>query len=358
MSREFSYLDHFFKLCLIPSFVIRTRFLVLLLSTFFLCTSSAALGQETQLDTAALRAELDLLRSDSLLLELRSLLDSIGTQKSFLSVSLSVTNRLFSAKNIAFNAQQASTGLTALSPSVSYMHKSGFGMNATGYARNVNGTSSLYQTAISPSYDHFGNKAIYGISYTYYAKKENLFTVVTPFDHELYAYIQSRKKWLRPSLAMGWANGRFQDVQTRADPRFPNRMVFDTSLVKINDFSLIGSLSHTFSFKQVFAKEGLLLFIPQFSLIGGLQQYNVRTKTSTQVVRPRDARLDRFRSFYKVSNNSSSNISLQTAAFSASISWNLDYFSISSGYFCGYYFDTDKQSRFSHIFNLGVGLTF
>lgn len=248
--------------------------------------------------------------------------------------------------------------MTALSPSVSYMHKSGFGMNATGYARNINGASSLYQTAISPSYDHFGSKAIYGISYTYYAKKGDLSTAVTPFDHELYAYIQSRKKWLRPSLAMGWANGSYRDVQTRADPRFPNRMLYDTSLVRINDFSFIGSLSHTFSFKQVFVKDDLLLIIPQFSLIGGLQQYNIQTKTSTQVVRPRDARLDRLRSLYKVSNSSSASMSLQTAAMSVSLSWNMQSLSISSGYFCGYYFDSVTESSFSHIFNIGVGFTF
>lgn len=338
--------------------MIKKQFSVWLLSAFFLCTGSAVLGQETHVDTAAIRTELDLLRSDSLLLELRSLLDSIGRQKSFLSVSLSVTNRLFSAKNIALNAQQASTGLTALTPSVSYIHKSGFGLSATGYARKINGTSMLYQTAISPSYDYFGSKVIYGISYSHYAKKKNLSTAVTPFDHELYAYIQSRKKWLRPSLAMGWANGIYRDVQIRADPRFQNRMLYDTSLVKINDFSLIGSVSHTFSFKKVFVKEGLLLLIPQFTLIGGLQQYNVSTKTSTQLVRPRDARLDRFRNIYKVSNSSSSSMSLQTAAFSASLGWSLQSFSISSGYFCGYYFDTDNQSRFSHIFNLGIGLTF
>jgi hypothetical protein len=51
-------------------------------------------------------------------------------------------------------------------------------------------------------------------------------------------------------------------------------------------------------------------------------------------------------------------MSLQTAAFATNISWYKEAFSISTGYFFGYYFDTSASSRFSHIFNVSLGFTF
>jgi len=53
-------------------------------------------------------------------------------------------------------------------PSVSYIHKSGLGFSATGYVRGIDATPSLYQMALSPSYDHIGEKSMFGVSYTYY----------------------------------------------------------------------------------------------------------------------------------------------------------------------------------------------
>lgn len=322
-------------------------------------------GQEAKsssVDTVAIAKELALMGADSLVIELRAMLDSMGKGKSFVSVSFSLSNRLFSDKNNAFNAQQANTGVTAFSPSATYLHKSGFGMGATGYVRNFDGVTALYQTALSPSYDRIGSKAMYGISYTYYAKgnakKISQSDGVTPFDHEVYAYIQSRKTWLRPALAVGWAKGGYQDVAQRTDPRFPNRVLYDTTQVQFDDFSLNASVSHTFSAAGLLSTKDLLIVIPQLSLIGGLQQYSVTTKTASQPVRPRDARLDRFRNLYKVSNSEGSAVALQTFAASVSMSWNLSAFSVSSGYFLGYALDAVSGGRFSQFFNMGIGYVF
>jgi hypothetical protein len=325
----------------------------------FVMVSNFLVAQDQGLDTLALKAELSSMKNDSLINELRSMLDSAGRNQSFFSINLSASNRLFSTKNNAFNSQQSNAGVMAILPSVSYIHKSGLGFSATGYARSIDAKPSLYQMALSPSYDHIGDKAMYGISYTYYNKNEQLTTAVTPYDHEIYAYVQLKKSWLRPALALGWAEGQYQDVSI-----IPLRLngnyfwIRDTSNMMLNDFSLSASVSHSFSFSELLGKNDMLLIVPQLSLIGGLQSYSTVSRSVVLGTRNRAIELDRIRKLYNVSSTEISNFTLQTAAFSTNISWYKKAFSVSAGYFFAYYFDSGMANRTAHIFNLSTGLTF
>lgn len=331
----------------------------LFFSFLFLLVSDLLNAQDQGLDTLALKAELSSMKNDSLLNELRSMLDSAGRNQSFFSINISASNRLFSTKNNAFNSQQSNAGVIAILPSVSYMHKSGLGFSATGYVRGIDAKPSLYQMALSPSYDHIGGKAMFGVSYTYYNKKEQVSSAVTPYDHEVYAYVQHRKSWLRPSLALGWAEGQYQDVST-----IPIRLngnyywIKDTSNVMLNDLSVTASISHSFSFSEVFGKKDMLLIAPQISLIGGMQSYSTVSRSTVLGTRLREIELERIRKRYNVSSTDISSFTLQTAAFSTNFSWYRKAFSISAGYFFAYYFDGSLSNRTVHIFNLSTGLTF
>lgn len=341
-------------------FFVRSGFLkCVFILTLSVISSLSSIGQVSSVDSVTLAEELSSFKNDSLLTELRLLLDSMDQRGSFFSVNTSVSNRLFSTKNYAFNSQQTNLGVTAFMPSLAYVHRSGLGISATGYVRNIAGSLSFYQTAILPSYDKITKKLMYGASYTYYIKKQDPNALVTPYNHEFYAYVQSRKTWLRPALAMGWARGTYQDISSYTDMRFGLPiLVRDTSQITLSDLSISTSVSHSFSFRKVFSKKALLTLIPQLSLIGGIQNYSTVTKSSIRVDRPRDEQLRRVRRLYRVSSTSSSSLSVQTAAFSTSASWYKDAVSISAGYFLGYYFESNAGSRFSHIFNISAGLTF
>ena len=331
----------------------------LIYSFLLVLVSNFLYAQDRVLDTMALKAELYSMKNDSLINELRSMLDSAGRNQSFFSLNLSASNRLFSTKNNAFNSQQSNAGVIAIVPSVSYFHKSGFGLSATGFVRGIDATPSLYQMAISPSYDHIGEKAMYGISYTYYNKNAQLSTSVTPYDHEVYTYVQHRKSWLRPALALGWAEGQYQDVSTIPIKLNGNYFwIKDTSNVMINDFSLSASISHPFSFSDLLGKSDMLMIAPQLSLIGGMQSYSTVSRSTVLGTRMREIELERIRKLYNVSSTEISSFTLQTAAFSTNVSWYRKAFSISAGYFFAYYFDSSMSNRTAHIFNLSTGLTF
>jgi hypothetical protein len=249
-----------------------TRNSIFVLS-LFLSSFSFAQSNILNADSASTYSELSSLKNDSLLVELRSLLDSMNKPVSFFSFYTSVSNRLYSTKNNAFNAQQYSNSNMAVSPSISYYHKTGLGFSATSYMSTVDGKFSLYQTALSPSFDKINKKIMYGVSYSYYIKKMS--TVSTPYEHEIYAYVQGRKKWLRPSLAFGWAEGEYKDVSVIPIKLNGNyRWISDTSKVTLNDLSLIAGLSHSFVFDHIFTKKDALHLVSKIlttSLFTGIE---------------------------------------------------------------------------------------
>ncbi len=325
-------------------------------------------AQVSKFDENELKAELDLLKGDSLMDELKSLLGTMYKPESFFSANLAYSNRLFSTKNNALNVQQATTGQAALLPSVSYFHKTGFGLTATGFMRTIDKKPSFYQMAISPSYDYIGKKIITGISYTNYIKTVSNNLLSTPFTHEVYAYAQFRKSVVRPFLALGWASGQYDDVTIRRfRDRGNNLLVSDTSRVYLNDFSTILGVSHTFSFQNVFTKNDFLTVVPSLNLIAELQNYKVNPigfgvigDLDDDEEDDNDDKVDieRIRKRFNLNPLAVSKFSFQTLAFSANVNWYKSSYSVSAGYFMGYYFNNVNTSKFAHFFNLTFGVTF
>lgn len=323
-------------------------------------------AQVSKFDENELKLELDLLKGDSLMGELKSLLGSMYKPESFFSANLAYSNRLFSTKNNAINAQQTKTGQAALLPSVSYFNKTGFGLTTTGFMRSVDGKPNFYQLALSPSYDYIGKKIIAGVSYTNYIKTVENNLLATPFTHEVYAYAQLRKSIIRPFLALGWASGSYQDVSfipLRISGE--NIFVLDTSRVELNDFSTILGISHTFTAQKVFSKDDMLTIVPSLNLIAELQNYKT-TPQSIGVLKDLDEDedddddidIERVRKRFNLNPKTLSKFSLQTIAFSANANWYKSSYSVTAGYFMGYYFNNINTSKFVHFFNLTVGVTF
>jgi hypothetical protein len=217
----------------------------------------------------------------------------------------------------------------------------------------------LYQTAITPSFDHFGKKLLFGVSYSYYLRSTDPSVTTTPYSQEVYGYMQLRKTWLRPAIAAGWGGGSYKDVSI-IPVKISGDQIFivDTAMVTLNDYSLIASVSHNFNFQDLLSKDDIFTVSPQLSLIGGMQQYQSKTISRRFFgERFKESELERIRKRYKTSS-SSTTISLESAAFSMNLSWFKGAFSINSGYFLGYYFNAATSRRFSHIFNTGIGFTF
>jgi hypothetical protein len=334
-----------------------TNFYLVALLALFTLSNETSMAQVTNssIDTAVDFSEI---KNDSLLLELRLLLDSMNKPKSFFSINLSLSNKLFSAKNNAFNYQQSTTSTIAFLPTISYYNKSGLGLSLTSYFRNNNQQFSFSQTAISPSFDKINRALMYGLSYSYYVKSSA--TSATPYVNEIYGYIQGRKYWLKPSLSLGWANGHYNDIsvipiKVNGNPR----IITDTSKVRLNDISVSAGISHSFTLNELISKNDLLSFTPQITIIAGKQQFTTTSNRPFPEFNDRNIIFERVRKIYKVrSETNTTNATIQTLATSLSLSYILKSFSISTGYYMGYYIKNTFGNQFSHIFNVGLGLTF
>jgi hypothetical protein len=305
-------------------------------------------------DTSALLTdsiELD----ESMLADLRFLLDSMKIRQSFFSVDLGVSNRLFSVRNNNFNAQQVTADRIAFTPSVTYYHKSGLGISAMAFLSSFDGTPSFYQYAFSPSYDYLNNKNFsFGVSYAYYLTRDDLSVYATPFKHEFYGYVRSRKGWLRPGFSMGWATGTYTDIRQLDTVIFgiPRRFI-DTTKVGVEDFSMTFSLAHYFNFDDLFKKGDGLSISPQVMVTAGAQNYEADSKTSLFS----GARLRYLTRRYESSSVEKTGLRFQSVSGAINATYFINKLSLSAGYFINYYIpETDKP--FTHIFSVTAGLTF
>lgn len=339
--------------------MLRSKISILLTACFLFTVKPFA--QERLSDSTAVVNDLSMMKNDSLIAELRNMLDSLKTPKSFFSVTTSFSNRLFSTNNNVLNAQQSTTSATAFMPSVAYFHKSGLGFSTMGYVRNIGNSIRWYQTAFTPSYDQISKNIMYGISYSYYMKgKVQDTSRISPFNHDVYAYVQGRKTWLRPSLSIGYGDGNYSDSYV-VPRRMPNGMVkyvLDSYKVHIRDLSISLGVSHSFTKSSLFLKNDMFSFIPQISLISGIQSTITQSATTNERLRNELEDRKRMEVFYRVSQNTGSGFGFRTAAVSANISWFKDALSISAGYFLGYYFQSSSSNKVSNIFNISAGVTF
>ena len=290
---------------------------------------------------------------DSLLREVRFILDALNEPRSFFTFETSIGNRNFSLHNNSFNAQQLTTNKFTLVPSASYIHKSGFGASAAAYM-TWEQQPQFFQYALSPSYDHFGKKFAYGISYTYYITKDDLEFYTTPINHEFYGYINSKKGWLRPRLAAGWAKGNYREI-TRFDTTIfgIRRTIIDTSTVDLGGFTLMASVMHEFSWYKIFGKYDNISLMPQVSVVAGTENYetNSQGKLITQTLDRRFVRR------YNLNEEEKSGFRFDSFAFSLYLTYYNGPLYISPQYFVSYFLgDTDK--KFSNIISLSVGVLF
>lgn len=336
----------------------------------FLFTSVISFAQTTTKDTAVTYSKeyIDsLTNSENFQKEFDAFVDSLNGNKSYFDFSTGISNRIFSLRNNAFNTQQVSTSKLTLTPTLTYINKTGLGLSWTSFLIFDGSNSGFYQHAITPSYDYSKNDTVgFGLSYTRYFTSSNTSYNTTPFNNELYGYVIFKKGWLQPGLSIGWANGKYKEVYSKDTavtliingiPRLVNLTIKDTIKTSIKDFSLIGTLQHSFDWYNLFNKKDEFSFTPLVMLIAGSQRY---TQTQTS-----GAALTRYPLRVKsLGTNSSSNKSefkFQSIGLSLTGNYYMGKFYISPQYYLDYYLPNDLSPDAKHlstIFSVTLGVTF
>ncbi len=321
----------------------------------FMLTITAVTAQEPKDSSVVAKEMADSIDIDKeMIAELKLLLDSISSKTSFFSVSVGVGNRLFSIRNNNFNAQQVNKRI-ALTPSAAWYHHSGFGISAVAFLSKPEQKIQFYQYAFSPSYDNLrGRNFSYGVSYTYYLVNKKTEDYATPFRHEGFAYLQSKKGWLRAGISAGYGKGHFTQV-AQLDTVIFNipRLITDTTRVGLQDFSLAASVSHPFEWDDIFKSGDGFSITPQIMLAAGAQMYDISSKKSIRSNR----RLRVIQRSYNSNSTENTGLRFQTVAGSINLSYYSGSFSISPSYFFSYYLP-ESDEKTSHVFSITAGFIF
>ena len=299
---------------------------------------------------------------DSLMEEFDAFLDSMSAPKSFAAASVGIGNRSFSIKNNSLNTQEATKQLS-FTPSLAYYHKSGFGISATGFAASLGNSFHFYQYAGTASYDYIGKKMAAGISYTRYFGKDTATIDASPYENDLYAYMNIRQKHWRFGIAAGYATGSFNDKISYTDSvyRYSNLLqkyiwVQVTKTIEsfnhLKDFSLSASVRRDFEWEKVFSKADNLTASVTGYLVAGASKIN--TNTNISVLKKR-LLLSRFKRSY--SSADGNHFQFQSVALSTSLFYTIGKFNLQPVWFMDYYLQ-DIDNRFSQVFSLTFAYNF
>ncbi len=294
--------------------------------------------------------------TDSLLVDLKSLLDSFEFKKSFVGLNITLSNALFSLRNDNFNAQQALTSKLSLTPSLSYYHRSGLGMTGAAFLIFDSVHTGIYQYVLSPSYDYVNGKQLaFGISFTHYFKNADMSDYSSPFNNEWYAYIHGKKQWMRPGLSLGYARGQYKDVYIKDTTILGlHRIFFDTTRTTLSDFSIAASVSHDFEWNGVFSKNDNITVTPVLYLTGGTQFYEVHSQYKFIWL----AEAGRLARKFRTTADHNTNFQLQSLACLLSVDYYIGGFSISPQYYVSYFLPSASSGRWSNIGGISIGWIF
>lgn len=223
-----------------------------------------------------------------------AMLDSANKPTSYWQLSLGASNTQFSINNVALNAQQLTKGVTLI-PTIAYFDKSGLSLTYNNFISLNNINSGLVQHAITPAYDFNFNKAFdFGFSYTRFIGNKNFGSASSPYQNDLYSYVQYNKWAVQPFLSMGYSTGNFNEyskTDTFAIIQRPFRpdttirySINDTLRVKLRDFSVTLAAQKQFVFESKKAAN-YITFTPSLLFFFARNSYDVEY-TSVSVFSP------------------------------------------------------------------------
>jgi hypothetical protein len=244
-------------------------------------------------------------------------------------------------------------------PVVSYYHKSGLGISVTGYIIKENQRLNSYQYAVSPSYDYVTNKNFSaGLSFTRYYTQSKLSFYTTPIQNEVYAYVNYKKWWLQPGLAVSYGWGNKTEFQEREVEVYLKRLkqsrthvIYIRQNESIKDLSMLLSVRHNFEWDKILSKKDMLTVTPALLLSGGTQNFGFNTSFSGS---------SKFISNFLPSNRNITDVlgfDVQSATFLLRMNYSRGRYYMMPQILLDYYLH-QSDKRFNSVYSITAGYTF
>ncbi len=279
---------------------------------------------------------------------------------SYMDINIAMGNSIFSVNNNSLNAEQAQTSKIFFTPSAGYYHKSGLGIAFSSYLSNDSGKAAMYQYAVNPFYVYDGKMVEAGLSYTRYLPGTSVSSFsVSPYKNDVYANVKLKKNWLQPGLALGFANGKFEEyfdstfsINTPSGPRLVR--VKDTITTRLKDFSIILSFEHKFNFVKLFTAKDQLQLVPAIMLNASSQNWNVVHSNSLNKRSPVVQNLLK-RNYGN--GNERSPFQLQSVAFLTQATYSIANFYLLPQLYLDYYIPQTTSKKLTAVYSITAGIT-
>lgn len=282
--------------------------------------------------------------------------------KSYIDISVGMSNGIFSIKNTALNAGQAETNKIYYTGTVAYNHKSGFGLSMTGFTTEQENNLQMYQYAVSPSYTINRKEIATGISYTRFIKGSDAGFEISPFKNDLYAYAIYKKTWIQPGLAIGYSFGKqveYYDSSFWFYPQPPATPFIvhlkDTITTRLSSFMVTVSASHKWTFWELLGKKDGLQLQPMIQLNGANQKWS--TVHSNRIFRNYPRLAERLKRRFG-EGTGSDKFKFQSIGFSATATYYLGKFYLQPRVYLDYYLPETTEDRLTSLFTVTAGFSF
>ena len=293
--------------------------------------------------------------SAAILQDLMNLLDSTDAPASYVSITTSIGNRLFSLHNNQLNAKQSTTATIVYNPSIGYFHKSGLSLSAGAYLLNdeVKGFGAS-QYSVTPAFDMAGSDQFsLGLSYTRYFVKDKYSAYSSPIQNDFYASFSYNKPWIEPGIALGYSTGEYkQSIIKDTSINNIRRILYDSASFRISAFSLMLSASHRFDWNNVLKKEDGFAIAPSILLNFGSSTTNITHNTNAPNLLKLLTRKG------KVRRQFNNKFQAESVGLNIDFNYVAGNFSVNPQLYLDYYLPSTTEQRFTQVFTLSLGYSF
>lgn len=189
----------------------------------------------------------------------------------------------------------------------------------------------------------------------YYTKKDLAF-YTTPIQNEFFSYINYKKWWVQPGLAISYGWGSKTEFEQREVEVFLRRLhaskrqvIYIRNNESVKDFSTMISARHHFEWYKIFGKKDMLSLTPVLLLSGGTLNYGFNTSFSSN---------SKFiTNNFLPSNQNISDVSgfdLQSAIFVLQLDYSIGKLYIQPQVLVDYYLHTSDK-RLNNVFSVTAG---
>lgn len=227
-----------------------------------------------------------LMSNDSLMKDFNAFIDSAQGAKTLLAIELASGNGFFISKNAT-----AATGYATkafFSPTITYLHKSGLGISASAYATTNNGSLSVYQGVITPSFDIGRRNWSAGISYSRYINQDSTSFGITPMRNDAYVYGVFKKFWLEPGAAFDFSFDSYKLEQYLLTTDDPPRLDILNYNIHAHTMSAIATLQHDFEWFGLLSKNDHIAFTPTLNVLADASNYDIATTNHLKAGLPQE----------------------------------------------------------------------